>query len=332
MEVEGRRPGKNGVPFCQPCADTGNSVTADKFCSVCKDWLCVTCIEYHRRFKSTRIHNLLDQDLVSNSTQEKKKENTIYYCEAHPTELIKYYCPTHDTLHCGDCAASLSCKMDKLSSITNQIGNKDMLKELQTYIGQLIKSTDALESKVCTLIESAVETGVSHLDQVTRHEQGLIEKIKAHSASLKDDINIATSEAEYQLGSVIDVCTDIKSVGKQLGDDLNECIGNDSEVFIACVKAKAVLESKSDELIVAGNQTNVKQYIFKKCVDIETILQTTKSFGTYEEDLEELQTSQSTGRPHVHQQTEASGCYYVHIHKFSCHKYNQYKLMDNLKY
>jgi len=316
MEVDGRCADKTGAQFCQPCADAdaGDSVAAVKFCSVCKDWLCVTCIEYHRRFKSTRTHTLLDTNLVADSTQGESTENAHYYCDAHPTELIKYFCPKNDTVHCGDCAASSTRQMDKICSISNQIRNKDNFKELQSDIVQLIKGADALESKVNTMIESVVEKGASHLDQVARHEQTLIEKIKAHSAGLKDDINIATSEAKHQLGSVIDLCTDIKSTGDQLGDSLKESDRNDSEVFIAFVKAKPVLKSKSDELISARRQANVKQCVFKKCVELETMLQTTKSFGTYEGELEEIQTSQSTGRPevqttNVNQHTEATGYY-----------------------
>jgi len=206
--------------------------------------------------------------------------------------------------------------MNKLCSISREIRNNAEFKELQSNIAQLMKSADALESKVNTIKESAVKQGSRHLDQVERLEQGLIEKIKAHSASLKDAINIATSEAKYQLDIVIDMCTDIKSSGEQLSNDLNDCNGNDSEV-IAFVKAKPVLQSKTDELNAAGKRANLKQYRFKKCVDLDTMLQTTKSFRSYEVENEEMQSSQSTGRPdiqstNIHQHTEATG-YYIYM-------------------
>jgi len=295
MEVCGKRADNAGAPFCQPCTDAGDSVAALKLCAVCKEWLCVTCIEYHRRFKATKTHTLLNKDSVSDTTAEQDQSNTTHYCYAHLTELIKYFCPTHDTVHCGDCAASKSGKLDKLSSISNNIRNKKEFKELQSNIVELIQGADALESKVNTIVESAVEEGANHLDQVARHEQGLIEKIKAHSASLKDDVNIATSETTYQLSSVIDMCTDIRSTGEQLSNGLDKSNANDSEVFIAFVKAKPVLQTKSDELIAAGRQSKVKHYRFKKCLDIETMLQTSKSFGTYEAEVEDVQPSLSTG-------------------------------------
>jgi len=215
-------------------------------------------------------------------------------------------------LHCGDCAASVSCKMNKLSSMSSSIRNNEEFVELQSNIVQLVKDADALESKVNTMIESAVEQGTSHLDQVARHAQLLIEKIKAHSASLNDDINIATSEAKYQLGSVIDTCADIRSVGEQLGHTLDVGV-NDPEVFIAFVKAKPMFQSKLDELIEAGSQANVKQYRFKKCVDLETILQTVKSFGTYEVEIKDAHPALSLDQPeiqtlNVQQHPEDTGC------------------------
>jgi len=221
MEVDGKRRDKDEhASICQPCSEGGDTVTAVKFCSVCKEWLCFNCTNCHRRFKATRTHTLLDKDAVSHSTIKHWPENITHYCDIHPTELIKYYCPKHDMLHCGDCAASTSCKMDKVSSISSNIRSKDEFIAFQSNIVQLIQGADALESKVNTMIETAIEQGTSHLDQVARHAQLLIEKIKAHSASLKDDINIETSEAKYQLGSVIDMCADIRSVGEQLGHTL----------------------------------------------------------------------------------------------------------------
>ena len=323
MEVDGKQRDKDehtsDDPICQPCSEGGDTMTAVKFCSVCKEWMCCNCTNCHRRFKATRTHTLLDKDAVSHSTTEHEPENITYHCAIHPTELIKYYCPKHSMLHCGDCAASVSCKMNKLSSMSSSIRNNEEFVELQSNIVQLVKDADALESKVNTMIESAVEQGTSHLDQVARHEQFLIEKIKTHSASLKDDINIATSEAKYQLGSVIDMCADIRSVGEQFGQTLDGGV-NGPEVFIAFIKAKPVFQSKSVELIEAGNQTNVKQYKFKKCVDLETMLQTTKSFGTYVVEEKDAHPALSPDEPeiqtlNVQQHSEDTGCKYLRIFK-----------------
>jgi len=203
--------------------------------------------------------------------------------------------------------------MDKVSRISFEIRNKDEFKEMQSNIVQLVKSTNALESKVNTMIESAVEQGDCHLNQVAKHEKLLIKKIKAHSASLTDDINTATSEAKYQLGNVLDMCTDILSTSEQLYNGLDESNANDSELLIAFVKAKPVLESIADELNVAGRQTQIKQYRFKKCVDLETMLQTSKSFGTYEANVDDVHPSGLPDVPSsiVPQHLNDTGCYHI---------------------
>jgi len=78
MEVGGKLPDKAGAPFCKPCADDRKSVTAVKFCAVCKEWLCVSCTDYHRRLKATRTHTFLDKDLVAAVTQEENQENRFH--------------------------------------------------------------------------------------------------------------------------------------------------------------------------------------------------------------------------------------------------------------
>jgi len=297
-------------PICQSCSEGGDTVTAVKYCSVCKEWMCVNCTNCHRRFKATKTHTLLDKDSVSKTTTELEQDNITYYCAIHPTEHIRNYCPKHGLSHCGDCASSKSCKMVKLSSISSNIRQNEEFIAFQSNIVQLVKDANALESKVNTMIESTEEQETCHLNQVSTHEQGLIEKIIAHSASLNDDINIAKNETQSQLASVISTCTDIKLAGEQLGCTLDGSV-NDEEVFIAFVKAKPVFQSKSDELVEAGRQAHLKQYIFKKCVDLETMLQTVKPLGTYDEEVKDAQPALSPDQPevqNVQQHPEDTGC------------------------
>ena len=92
MEVAGKRSNSEVTPVCQPCADADDNLPAAKFCAVCKEWLCGNCVEYHRRFRPTRNHTLIDKDeAISTDTEDQGAENGKHYCSAHPTELIKYF-------------------------------------------------------------------------------------------------------------------------------------------------------------------------------------------------------------------------------------------------
>ena len=141
--------------------------------------------------------------------------------------------------------------------------------------------------------ESVLQNEARDLDQVTRHEQKLIEKIKANSASIQDDIKIARSESEFQLGNMEEKCTELRSVAEQLQNGLDENNGNDSELFITIIKAKYLLKSTTGELTEAKEQAKVRSYRFTKCVDHEKMFDFVKSFGCYEEDVKDVQPTQS---------------------------------------
>jgi len=286
MEVDGRLADSTGVvEWCQQCTDAGNNVTAVKFCSVCQDWLCSACTDFHRRFKASKHHTLFDKNALPVSFQDIEQENKTKYCKTHPNELLRYFCPTHKTLHCGDCAASSSCKMDKISNVCKDIINDEGFKELQSNIKLLMRETSALESSVNEMKTSVQEKGARDVAEVERFEQLIIAKLKSHSRSLKDDINIATSESQFQLEGVIGRCNEIRSVGEQLSKELDETIENNSEVFISYVEAKPVLQTTFDDLAAAKEQSKQKHNIFKKSVELEKTLEKVKSFGSY--DVEE---------------------------------------------
>jgi len=283
MEVDGRLADSSSVvELCQPCADAGNNVMGVKFCSVCKEWLCSTCTDFHRRLKALKHHTLYDKDALPVAVQDIEQENKTKNCKTHPNELIKYVCPAHKTLQCGDCAASSTCSMDKISNVCKDIRNDEEFKKLKTNIGTLMSEASVLESSANEMKTSAVEKGARDVAEVERFEQIIIEKIKSHSRSIKDDINIAISESKYQIECVIDRCNEIRLVGEQLSNEFDESIEHNSEVFISFVQVKPVLQSTFDELAAAKDQSKQKSYRFKKSVELENALAKVKYFGSYE--------------------------------------------------
>ena len=59
MDVDGKHAENTAALSCQPCTDTEERVAAVKFCSVCKEWLCISSTKFHRRLKAAKAHALL---------------------------------------------------------------------------------------------------------------------------------------------------------------------------------------------------------------------------------------------------------------------------------
>ncbi|XP_053388187.1 transcription intermediary factor 1-alpha-like, partial [Mercenaria mercenaria] len=80
--------------FCEPCNKEGNTVEADGFCSDCSDYLCCTCLKYHKRL--LKDHTLFDK---SNMPQDFCLERCIF----HANDLVKFYCMKCDNTACSQC-------------------------------------------------------------------------------------------------------------------------------------------------------------------------------------------------------------------------------------
>ncbi|XP_052815627.1 transcription intermediary factor 1-alpha-like [Mya arenaria] len=112
MEVPGKKRdpdldkgSTDATVYCQPCGEGGKRAVAQGFCQTCEEYMCAPCVEYHKRLKMSRNHILLSKDKMPSFYPSTKKSAIADtdYCNNHPKEMIKFYCPTHGNLGCGDC-------------------------------------------------------------------------------------------------------------------------------------------------------------------------------------------------------------------------------------
>ena len=106
MEVPGKTPPQI-AQHCDLCAEGDENISAETYCPVCDEYLCTPCATSHQRSRSSRNHKLVDKGSMPRKRSEKGQENVSEYCKDHPRELVKYYCPTHGDLLCGDCIVSI---------------------------------------------------------------------------------------------------------------------------------------------------------------------------------------------------------------------------------
>jgi len=156
LEVPGRAPpvAGSGCFYCQICIEGGHAVEADAFCTVCTEFMCSGCSNVHRRSKVTRNHHQLDKEhMPSKDTVKKAHENLSEHCEKHPRELIKYFCPVHQALLCGDCIVldSHTCKLESILNVSVSFKDSGVYKDIKLLVDKLAedacKTTRAVEKK-----------------------------------------------------------------------------------------------------------------------------------------------------------------------------------------
>lgn len=63
--------------YCQPCLNAGKVASAEGFCSECEEYMCASCVKYHKNLKATKDHIVLHKDNVDESTIQKSTKKPV---------------------------------------------------------------------------------------------------------------------------------------------------------------------------------------------------------------------------------------------------------------
>lgn len=81
-----RRPSEDVATLrCDPCLSELKSVEADMFCEDCNQYLCTTCISFHKKFTATMNHPLVDKNTMSEIMSKPAAAYDIFNID-HPIE------------------------------------------------------------------------------------------------------------------------------------------------------------------------------------------------------------------------------------------------------
>jgi len=190
IESPGRSPPVSNpdAPYCQICIEGGGSVAAEAYCTVCKEFQCSVCSNVHRRSRATRTHHMLEKESMPSKTAgqdpESRHENLGEFCEEHPHELIKYFCPKHRSLHCGDCVVLYQhpCKLEVIANVSVNFKDSSVFQDIKSKIDKLTddvcEDTAKLEKQTVALDDSEQKDKTQVLDFQSKVIASLNEKFR----------------------------------------------------------------------------------------------------------------------------------------------------------
>ncbi|CAG2197161.1 unnamed protein product [Mytilus edulis] len=166
--------------YCEPCSEEGTPIAAIMFCSDCEERLCKNCVDYHKKFKATKSHHLIDLTSILRSKIPIAKS----CCEVHQDLPLDFYCTQHDTVCCRDRHGYV----DEIES-----GETAMLVEISKLKTHLIKQINALEEKLITELSNAKKkildlygkenSELSELYDVVQNRKQNLEFLKEHGSN-----------------------------------------------------------------------------------------------------------------------------------------------------
>jgi len=270
------------IQHCDLCAEGGENIPAETYCPVCNEFMCTPCATVHQRSRLGRSHKLVDKESMPKKRSEKGQEYVSEYCKDHSRELVKYYCPTHGDLLCGDCIVknNHTCKMEVIADVSKGYGNSTEFKQhevqLKTMTDKISKTKNSVASKAVSVEDSKKQS----VKQVRKFQSELINAINKMSDEITTDIE---SKAQTTLALLSNLKTASKSDELEVHSMTNvieNCKENGVFLFIAThrTKEKVIKASKqTDE--VDNALESVPQYYFTENDQVKSLLQTTTDIG-----------------------------------------------------
>jgi len=228
-------------PHCQLC---DNCVAAEAYCKVCKEFMCSACSNAHRRSRGTRHHQLLDKESmpsdIPGNDYEPSHEILSEYCEEHPHELIKYFCPQHQSLHCGDCVvlSQHKCKMEVISKVSFGFKDSGMYKDVKFNISQL--ADDVCEHTIELEKQTKILDDKEQNDktQVLDFQSKVIARLNEKFQSLTAQIAQSSQESKVSLSLLQQKAKENEVEATGLKTELVNNESNDVLLFISTYKSQ----------------------------------------------------------------------------------------------
>jgi len=280
--AESEVPGRSAPPTnpdlrqCQLCIEGGNSVAAEAFCTVCNEFQCSACSNAHRRSRVSRHHKLLDAGEMPSGPIEHEPEqvqdNTSEFCDEHPKELIKYFCPQHKTLHCGDCSAlkTHSCQLEVISTVAGGFVNSEAYTGIKSNIDQL--KEDVCKTKydlvtVSSFVDNAEKEDIAKVNEI---QQRIIKSLQEHVNELTSQISSNNQTAKFKLAALLEQSTEVEMEANRLIDDIENNENNNTMLFISSYRSLMKAAGMADNVKqIVQEHKNVPKYEFVQNKDTE---------------------------------------------------------------
>ncbi|XP_060558517.1 E3 ubiquitin-protein ligase TRIM33-like [Ruditapes philippinarum] len=276
--------------YCQPCDHDGPRMPAFGFCTDCREHLCETCFNLHKRHTLSRDHILLEKSNMPQtfiSATGSQAETLTTSCSHHQKEMIKFFCHDHKALLCHVCITMdhprTSCKVNYIPEISASIIDskeyQDILKAIEDvskdfdskfeYLKKMIEKSDkSLTDAMADLRKFRIEIN-ERLDKLESETETIAKAIQQETSLNLEKFKTKCEEVTKSLTPWLDT---IPHLNKQMQAD---------RLFMQIKLAEQMIQDYKETILqIAAN--DVKQYKFEPNKDLKSLLHEEKFLGSWE--------------------------------------------------
>ncbi|XP_052780526.1 transcription intermediary factor 1-alpha-like [Mya arenaria] len=274
--------------YCQPCFEDGKKFPPEAFCPVCNEFLCSTCARVHKNMKLTKNHVLQDKSSMPSSFRaEIEEEIFTETCQLHVREFIKYYCPHHDDLLCGDCVIGNeehgSCKVEKISQVAKQYEEGSEYHSLETGLGELVNDVENCSAYIQASMKAVEEESLTNINGLRKFKIEINQYLDKREQELLEEIEQKQRQSKTLLNALISKCQDMKSAAENLKSKLQTQSANRNQLLIEGKRAFKELAGLQTALEDVDRKRKVPQYTFFRDPATEQLKACQTAIGSLEE-------------------------------------------------
>ncbi|XP_052815489.1 uncharacterized protein LOC128242391 isoform X2 [Mya arenaria] len=291
MEVPGKKRdpdldkgSADATVYCQPCEEGGKRAVAQGFCQTCEEYMCAPCVEYHKRLKMSRNHILLSKDKMPSFYTSTKKSaiGDTDYCNNHPKEMIKFYCPTHGDLGCGDCVVldHRNCKVDYIADVAKEFVTGKSFRELEPSIKRAEDLLSGFIRNVKELFGDVKNQSKVEIDKLRKFRAEINIYLDRREKELLDNIEKVNTEDENALSALKTDCELTKTGLEAMRTEFTSGDVSVNQRYVASRRSQKELRRIYDNMEKMADRMNARKYQFTKDADTERLLGSKKGLGT----------------------------------------------------
>ena len=267
---------------CDSCKFDGSLEEATGYCVDCQEYLCETCLRFHKRNKASKTHSILQGSNVRQSQiVARPAVTTTETCHIHHNKPILYYCTEHDDIICTDC------KITDHRACTGVKKIADICKE-----ENVPRQVDRFEKELKLCLErmhNMQQRGKQELQHIDKQEKDCCKQIKDIRLEinklldkLENEINIKVTQAvEKERRNIQEYLTSMDTMVADLEKEQKSMKAarplGDSETFIAMKRSR--LEKKQQLIDDINKETYDIIIDFNVDTQLTHILRDLKQFG-----------------------------------------------------
>ncbi|XP_052776979.1 uncharacterized protein LOC128214515 isoform X2 [Mya arenaria] len=291
MEVSGKRrdPDLNKgsddtTVFCQPCEEEGKRSVAHGFCQTCQEYMCDPCIKAHKKFKVSRNHIMLSKDKMPSFYPSTKPSDigVTEYCKTHPNEMIKFYCPTHSDLGCGDCVVigHRTCKVDYIADVSKDFTNEREFRELEPSIKRAEDLLSGCISKVKELFDEVEHQSKDEIDRLRKFRAEINTYLDRREKELLGNIQEMKTNEESALTELKTDCELAKCGLVATRTELTSGTDSVNQRYVTARRAQKELREIHNKMEKMAGRMKARKYRFVEDADTKRLLGLKMGLGT----------------------------------------------------